>query len=69
MTRFLSRKFTLAWAGFIVGVIALFIGKATFSEFIALFGTSLGLYGVANVMEQVVQKKEELPTPPPLDSD
>lgn len=50
--KFRSRKFFLACFFSVVGTFALFFGLMTGSEFIALSGLVLGLYGFANVMDK-----------------
>ena len=47
--KFRSRKFLLALMSLITGIGALFSSLFTGSEFIALVGVVLGLYGGANV--------------------
>ena len=54
--RYRSRKFGLSVAFSAAGMIALFSGQLGGGEFIGLAGTVLGLYAVANVAEQQVQK-------------
>lgn len=50
--KFLSRKFGLAVAYSVAGVVALFTGHISGPEFVALATLVMGAYGMANVAEK-----------------
>ena len=50
--KILSRKFGLAVALTAAGIVALFLGKLTGGEYVALATLVLSAYGAANVMEK-----------------
>lgn len=51
---FPDRKFTLAIFFSLVSTLGLFASKLSGGEFVALVGTILGLYGIANVATKSV---------------
>ena len=57
--KYRSRKFILACGCLVVGALGLFVGVVTGSEFVGLAAVILGLYGGANVVQQIQQDKSK----------
>lgn len=55
-TRYASRKFLLACAGFVAGVVFYAIGKMTTPEWVGFATWTIGIYMAANVGDQAVTR-------------
>lgn len=55
-TRYMSRKFIIACAAWVAGVVFFAVGKLDAAQWMSQSVWVLGLYGLANVSDQAVTK-------------
>ncbi len=60
--RIVQTKYWLAVAAFLVASAALFVSRATFTEWATFMAVLFGLYGSADVVNTHLQQKKNIPT-------